>query len=156
LAFYATYFSIRPAVSDLPTLLKGADGIRNKLNDIKTRLSDYKTKGTVKVKEEDLIPTYELALEMLARGYSFTNIDLQKSDAFNYKIEGKTLIPPFKVIDGMGELAAQSIVDARKAKPFTSKLDLIQRTKITKTILATLNNMGVTSNLDEDNQLSLF
>jgi DNA polymerase-3 subunit alpha (Gram-positive type) len=156
LAFYAVYFSVRPDVSDLPTILKGPEAIRNKLHDVKTRLADFKTKGSVKAKEEDLIPIYELALEMYARGYSFTNISLEKSDAFNYIIEGNSLIPPFKVLDGMGEYAAKSIVEARKERPFSSKADLAERTKITKSILTTLNVMGVTSNLDEDNQMSLF
>jgi DNA polymerase-3 subunit alpha (Gram-positive type) len=156
LAFYAVYFSVRPAVSDLPTILQGPEAIRNKLHDIKARLADFKTKGMVKKKEEDLIPIYELALEMHARGYSFTNINLEKSDAFNYIIEGNSLIPPFKVLDGMGEQAAKSIIDARNERPFASKADLAERTKLTKSLLITLNNMGVTTNLDEDNQLRLF
>ncbi|MDR0675342.1 MAG: PolC-type DNA polymerase III [Mycoplasmataceae bacterium] len=156
LAFYAVYFSVRPDVSDLPTILKGPDAIRNKLHDVKTRLADFKTKGSVKAKEENLIPIYELALEMYARGYSFTNINLEKSDAFNYIVEGNTLIPPFKVLDGMGEQAANSIIQARNERPFSSKADLAARTKITKSILAAFNVMGVTNNLDEDNQLSLF
>jgi DNA polymerase-3 subunit alpha (Gram-positive type) len=140
----------------LLTILKGPDAIRNKLYDVKTRLSDFKTKNTVKAKEEDLIPIYELALEMYARGYSFANISLEKSDAFNYIIEGNTLIPPFKVLDGMGELVAKSIVDARNERPFSSKADLVGRTKLTKSLLTALNTMGVTKDLDEDNQMSLF
>jgi DNA polymerase-3 subunit alpha (Gram-positive type) len=126
------------------------------LYDIKTRLADFKTKSTVKAKEEDLIPIYELALEMYARGYSFSKISLTKSDAFNYIIDGNTLIPPFKVLDGMGEQVAQSIVDARNQHPFTSKADLLKRTKITKTLMNSFNLMGVTDDLDEDNQMSLF
>jgi DNA polymerase-3 subunit alpha (Gram-positive type) len=150
------YFSVRPAVSDLPTILRGPEAIRSKLHDVKTRLADYQTKGLVKKKEEDLIPIYELALEMYARGYKFTNINLEKSQAFNYVIEGDTLIPPFKVLDGMGEQAAKSIVDERSKKPFTSKADLANRTDITKSLMITLNEMHVLDHLDEDNQMSLF
>jgi DNA polymerase-3 subunit alpha (Gram-positive type) len=156
MAFYATYFSVRPSVFDLQTIIKGPDEIRNKLNDIKERLKSYLTKKDVKQKEKDLVTIYELALEMYARGFAFENISLAKSEATKFIIDGKNLIPPFSALDGLGDAAAHSIVEARKVKPFVSKADLIERSKISKTTLATFNVLGITTSLDEDNQLSLF
>jgi DNA polymerase-3 subunit alpha (Gram-positive type) len=156
MAFYATYFSVRPAVFDLQTIILGPEAIRNKLDDIRTRLASYVTKKDVKQKEKDLIIIYELALEMYARGFSFKNISLTKSEARKFIIDDKSLIPPFTALDGLGEQAAQSIVDARKISPFVSKADLLTRSKISKTTMAVFNEMGITTSLDEDNQLTLF
>ena len=44
-------------------------------------------------KEKNLLTVIELALEMCERGYSFQKIDLYKSDAHEFKIDGDTLIP---------------------------------------------------------------
>ncbi|OAV63309.1 DNA polymerase III polC-type [Bacteroidales bacterium Barb4] len=51
---------------------------------------------------------------------------------------------------------AQSIVDARNERPFISIEDLSNRTKISKAILALFDRLGITDDLEQDNQLSLF
>lgn len=51
---------------------------------------------------------------MNERGYSFQKVDLYKSSASDFIIEGNTLIPPFNSIPGLGTNAALNIVKARK------------------------------------------
>ena len=62
---------------------------------------------------------------MVQRGYKFSNINLYKSDATNFVVdhETKSLIPPFITIDQLGENNAQTVAEARKDGPFTSKKD---------------------------------
>ena len=119
-------------------------------------LNNNATKKDVKNKDKDLIPIYEITLEMYSRGFGFKCVDLEKSEASKYVIDGNKLIPPFTAIDGLGIAAAESIVNARKQKPFISKEDLMQRTQINKTVLDFLNELGVTNKLKDNNQLSLF
>ncbi|MDE6429312.1 MAG: PolC-type DNA polymerase III, partial [Malacoplasma sp.] len=156
LYFYASYFSIRIDVFDIKTILKGQDELINKINSIKEKLLNPKTKSLVKNKEIDLIPIYELALELLARGFEFSPIDLKKSQATDFLVEGNKLIPPFSAIDGLGETVATSIVKAREEKMFTSKEDIKKRTKVTTAHLKSLIDLEIISSLDDDDQISLF
>jgi len=70
-------------------------------------------------------------------------------------VDGDNLIPPFSVIDGLGDAVADSIVDARNSKGFVSKEDLVSRTSINKTTLGKLEEMGVLKNLSDSNQMTL-
>ena len=156
LHFYSSFFSIRSTVFDLENIVMGKQRIKNTLHDINSRLSNPVTKLSVKNKEIDLIPIYEISLEMIERGYSISNIDLSVSLEDKYVITNNSLIPPFSCLDGLGGAVAKSIVEAREEKPFSSKDDLMKRTKISKTHLKKLIDLGVLNNLFDDEQISLF
>lgn len=156
LHFYSSFLTIRRECFDLETIIKGKTAILEKMNDIKSRLNNPKTKSLVKNKEKDLLPIYEICLEIIARGFNIKNIDLSKSLENEFVIENNVLIAPFTAIDGLGEQVAKTIVEARNAKPFVSKEDLLERTKITKTHFKILGELGVLSHLEEDNQLTIF
>ena len=55
-------------------------------------------------------------------------IDLYKSDAENFVIEGDTLIAPFRAVPSLGLNVAKAIV-AGEEQPFLSKEDLATRGK---------------------------
>ena len=156
LYFYSSFLSIRTQSFDIRSIIAGKHAIEDKINDIKKRYYNNKTKSTVTNKEWDLLPIYEICLEMVARGYAIKNIDLNKSLATEFVVEDSHLIAPFSAIDGLGEAVANSIVEARKERPFTSKEDLMERTKLTKTHLSILNELGVLKHLEDDNQISFF
>ena len=99
----------------------------------------------------------ELALEMKLRGLDFANIDIYKSEATDFIPEQDNIIrPPLNAIAGLGDAAAQSIVEARKDGEFSSQSDLLQRTKISKSVLDTLANYGCLRGLPESEQYLLF
>ena len=156
LHFYSSYLSIRRDVFDLNTIIQGKNAILEKMNDIKNRLNNPKTKLLVKNKEKELLPIYEICLEMIARGFIIKNIDLEKSLENEFLVENNYLIAPFSTIDGLGDSVSKSIVDARNKKHFISKEDLMERTKLTKTHFKILSDLGVLTHLDEDNQLTIF
>ena len=93
---------------------------------------------------------------MCERGYSFQKVDLYKSQASEFLIEGNTLIPPFDSIPGLGTNAAINIVNAREEGEFLSKEDLQKRGKVSKTIIEYLDKQGCLDALPDQNQLSLF
>ena len=95
---------------------------------------------------------------MCARGFKFGNIDLYKSHSKNFAIaeDGKTLLPPFRSIDGLGDNAAQSIYEEAKKNPFISIEDFLNRCKVSSTITQKMKEMNIFDGLPETSQLTLF
>lgn len=152
--YYATYFTTRCDMFDIETMLAGKSAIAAKLKNINGRLAKDATKKDVSQKEKDLVPMLEAALEMYARGISFLNLDIEASETKTFKVvekdKQKYILPAFIVLDGLGEVNAQSIVEARKAGPFKSVNDLRDRTNITRTNSFQLIDLHVLSHLPED------
>ncbi|SEN57333.1 DNA polymerase-3 subunit alpha [Amphibacillus marinus] len=148
--FYAAYFTVRASDFELDTMVKGSAAIRSRIEDI------YKKGNDAAPKEKSLVVVLELALEMNARGFTFKKVDLYKSSATDFLVEGDGLIPPFNAIDGLGTNAALNIVKAREQGEFLSKEDLRERSRISKTVLEYLDDHGCLQGMEEKNQLSLF
>ena len=70
-------------------------------------------------------------------------------------IDGK-LMPALSTIDGMGDKAADGLVDAALDGQFLSKDDLRDRAKISKTVIETMADLGILGDMAESNQISLF
>ncbi len=153
LEYYATYFSTRCDAFDIHTLLGGYEAIRDKILEIRDKKS--KRDPSLKKKDEDLIDLFDVALEMTARGYTFSNIDIDSSHSKNFVVDHETnsLIPPFICIDGLGESVGDSIMEARKNGPFLSKEEILKRTQLSLTCFKTLEQLGVFKDLNEENQL---
>lgn len=157
LEYYAVYFTTRCDAYDIETMIKGKDAIKERFLDIQSRKANYATAKDVTNKEESLLTTLESAIEMTARGFTFSNIDLYKSDAKNFIVdhETKSLIPPFSSLDGLGEAAAKTVIEARKNGEFLSIEDLTARTQLNGTNIKMLEKLGVLKNLQPKNQLEL-
>ena len=87
------------------------------------------------------------------------NIDLYKSLATEFRVNpdnNHEIIPPFKVLDGLGDNVAESIVAARRERDFLSKEDLAEHTQLSNTLIKKLDDIGVLKGLDDSNQMSLF
>ena len=108
-------------------------------------------------KDKDLMVIMELVIEMLCRGIRLAPVDLYQSDATQFLLVSDTLIRmPFNALPGLGEAAAQSIVEAREAAPFISVEDLRNRTKISQALIELLREGGCLSGLPETNQTTLI
>lgn len=150
LLYYASYFTVRAEDFDLDAMVKGSAAIRKRIEEINAKGLD------ATAKEKNLLTVLEIALEMCERGFSFKNIDLYRSQATEFVIDGNSLIPPFNAIPGLGVNVALNIVRARDEGEFLSKEDLQQRGKVSKTILEYLESRGCLDSLPDHNQLSLF
>ncbi|MFC0271331.1 PolC-type DNA polymerase III [Metabacillus herbersteinensis] len=150
LLYYAAYFTVRADDFDIDSMVKGSTAIKAKIDEINLKGLEASTK------EKNLLTVLELALEMCERGYSFGKVDLYRSSASEFIIDGKSLIPPFNSIPGLGTNAAINILKARENGEFLSKEDLQQRGKVSKTIIEYLDNHGCLESLPDQNQLSLF
>jgi DNA polymerase-3 subunit alpha (Gram-positive type) len=103
-----------------------------------------------------MISILEMGLEMTARGLKFKSIDLYRSDATRFIIDGDSLIPPFGAIAGVGENAAYNIAVSREEGHFLSVEDFQQRSKASKTVVEVLTGLGTFRGMPESNQLMLF
>ncbi len=150
--YYAAFLSIRCNDFDVDSMLKGYDAVKTKIMEIQTK--GYEATN----KDKAVLETLQIALEMLSRGYSFKNIDITKSEANNFLIDedGKSLILPFKTIDGLGEQVSKSIIEERNKKAYYSIEDFQNRGKVNTTTMSKLRLLGVLDNLPETSQLSLF
>ncbi|MDN3449326.1 PolC-type DNA polymerase III [Planococcus sp. APC 3906] len=148
--YYAAYFTVRAEDFDVNAMAKGSSSIRAKLDELNSKGLEASTK------EKNLMTVMELALEMVERGFTFQKVDLYKSSADEFIIEGTSLIPPFNAIPGLGTNAAKSIVAARGLGTFLSKEDLQQRGRVSKTIIEYMDDHGCLEGMPDANQLSLF
>lgn len=150
--YYCAFLSIRRDDFDVPSMIRGEDAIRDKIDEIDAKGNQASNK------EVNTRDTLCICLEMAARGFRFENINIEKSDAANFVItdDEKGLIIPFRALDGLGENVAEAIVKARKDRPFISQEDLQVRGKVNTSALEKLKALGCLDNLSESNQLSLF
>nr|WP_093263088.1 PolC-type DNA polymerase III [Psychrobacillus sp. OK032] len=148
--YYAAYFTVRASDFDLISMVNGSQTMRAKLDEINAKGLDAAPK------EKSLLTVLEIALEMNERGIRMQKVDLYKSKATEFTIEGSTLIPPFNAIPGLGTNVAIQITKARLDGEFLSKEDLQQRGRVSKTIIEYMDTMGCLEGLPEANQLSLF
>ena len=68
----------------MEAMVKGSAAIRAKIEEINGKGLDASTK------EKNLLTVLELALEMCERGFSFEKIDLYRSSANEFIIDGKS------------------------------------------------------------------
>ena len=150
LAYYAAFFSIRASGFSYELMCQGRERLEANLADYKKR------QDTLSKKEQDTLRDMRFVQEMYARGFEFVPIDIYKAKARHFQIVNGKLMPSLSSIDGLGEKAAEGIVDAAKDGKFLSKEDFRNRTKVSKTICDLMADLGLLGELPESNQLSLF
>lgn len=150
--YYCAYFSIRAKAFDIKTMGAGLDAIKRKMQEIAEKRKNNEASNV----EIDLYTTLEIVNEMWERGFKFGKLDLYRSDATEFIIDGDTLIPPFVAMDGLGENVAKQLVRARQEGEFLSKTELRKRGGLSTTLVEKMDEMGILGNMPEDNQLSLF
>ena len=150
LAYYAAYFSIRASAFSYEIMCQGKDKLEFYLRDYKKR-SDSLSK-----KEQDVLKDMKIVQEMYARGFEFLPLDIYTAKADKFQIIDGKLMPPLNSIEGMGDKAAEAVEAASKDGPYLSRDDFRQRTKVSKTVIDLMTDLGMFGNLPESNQLSLF
>lgn len=150
LAYYASYFSVRATGFDYEIMCQGKERLDMHLNDFKKR------KDTLSNKEKDQYSDGRIVQEMYARGFSFMPIDIYRAEPHRFQIIAGKLMPSLNSIEGLGDNAAIAIAEAAKDGPFLSKDDFRQRTKVSKTVIELMSDLGLFGDLPDSNQLSLF
>ena len=150
LAFYAAYFSIRAAAFSYELMCQGKEALERHMADYESRMD------TLSPKEKDSYHDMRIVQEMYVRGFEFTPIDLFKVQATRFQIVDGKLMPSLSSIEGLGNKAAESIVEAALGGAFLSRQDFRERAKVGQTVSDKLLELGILSDIPESNQLSLF
>ena len=152
LAYYAAYFSIRADEFDANVIARGKDFVKEQIDALEAEAKESK----LDAKKNATLIVLQLAWEMFLRGYTCEYVDLYRSAADKFIIDGDALLPPFSSLSGMGIKAAESIVAAREDGEFTSIENLRARTGISKTNIEILRQHGCLDGMEESDQLALF
>lgn len=150
LAYYAAFFSIRASAFSYEIMCQGRDKLEYYLADYKKRAD------SLSKKEQDTLRDMRIVQEMYARGFEFMPIDIYRAKARNFQIIDGKLMPSLSSIDGLGDKAADAVVDAVKDGAFLSIEDFSSRTKVNGTICGLMADLGLLGDLPQSNQLSLF
>lgn len=146
--FYAVYFT--NSISDFKHthISKGLNYMTSFINSIKSDPN---------FEMDNEFYCYELAEEMFARDIKFEDIDLYKSHPTNFTVVNEnTILPPLMAIENVSESMALRIGQARKESKFISKEDFINRTKINKTALESMENALMFEGMQDTNQIDFF
>ena len=149
--YYAAQFSAEYDDFDIESMIKGYEAVKQRVIEINEKGYDATNK------ESSVLECLKVALEALARNITFKPIDLYKSHYHDFVIDDDgNLIPPFRAIDGLGEVVAKNIVEEREKREFISIEDLQKRAKLSSTLIEKLRSMGILDGMDESSQLTLF
>ena len=94
--------------------------------------------------------------EMYARGLEFTPVDIYKAQSRNFIITDGKIMPSFKVIEKVGEVAGENIAIAAAKGPFISLEDIMRRAKVGQVAVDKLVEIGAVEGLAKNNQISIF
>lgn len=149
--FYASWLTSKATDVDIESMIKGYDGIKNKIIEIQNKGYDATNK------ENGQLESLKVCLEAAARGIKFLPVDLNNSPATVWGVRDDTSIyPPFSAIEGLGDTVAKNIVEEREKSPFLSIENCQKRAKVSGTLIDKMKAMGIFEGMEESNQISLF
>ena len=148
--FYAAFLTVAPGGFDAEIVGKGYDVVNEVIKELEKKGNEATQK------ENETCQTLYLVREAMARGVKFLNVDLKRSDASAFLPENGKIRMPFNSLPGLGDTAAEKIIDARNKYDIYSIEDLREHTGISKTVIEILRRNHVLDGLSETNQFSLF
>ena len=152
LEFYATYFTVRGDDIDYEAAVGGIKVAQRRMKEVAARLKEERT-----AKDEDVYSSLQIVCELLARGYEFLPISIEKSEAKRYVVENGKIRLPFSALKGVGENAANALYEACKdGANFLSQDELQQKSGISSAVLETMRAVGALADLPESAQITLF
>jgi DNA polymerase-3 subunit alpha (Gram-positive type) len=150
LAYYASYFSIRASAFNYELMCLGREVLE-------MHIADYKRRSNILTKkEQDTFKDMRIVQEMYARGFQFLPIDIYNAKAHTFQIIDGKLMPSLSTIEGLGDKAADGVVEAAKQGTFLSRDDFRVRCKVSSTVTDTMAKLGLLGDLPASNQMSLL
>ena len=148
--FYIAYFTVRADLFDAAIMTKGVERVRSEMHTLNLK------GNSMSANEKSLYTILEICLEMYERGISFLPADLYESHAKKFRKVGNAILPPLNAFAGVGESAAEAIMNAAKDGKFLSQEDLKSRAGITKAVVETLEENGVLDGLPATSQIGFL
>ena len=149
-AFYAAYFTSKVDNFDADIIGLGVSAVEAKMDEIEM------LGNTATTKQKDHLTVYEVMYEMMSRGYEFCEPELGIAEPCQFKVVEGRIMLPYNAINGIGDLAAESLAEAYEEKPFGNLDDVRTRTKLSGTNIDDLKKHGLFEGLPERAQMTLF
>ena len=149
-AFYAAWFSIRAKAFNYEHMCQGENHLHAIMHEYNSKKDELTNAQQAEYGDMRLVE------EMYERGIEFLPIDIFKVKSRDFQVIGDKIMPSLTSIDGMGEKAADQIVEAAKDGPFLSKDDFKQRTKCPQAVIDKMADMGLLGDIPDSNQISIF
>ena len=150
LEYYAAYYSVRADSFSYESMCFGKEKLELLMNQMLSR-EDLLSK-----KEHDLLKDMRIVQEMYARGFEFMPIDIHKAQAKDFIIIDGKIMPALTSIQGLGEKAAECIVEAMKSGGTTYIDELKRKAGLGDNMINTLDELGILGDMPKSSQLSLF
>ena len=144
--FYSAWFSKRAKNHVVHAYLGGKMAIRAAMDEIMSKSGRTAT-------DDDKYTALQVALECVARKINFLPVSISKSSASIFEPEGKDLRIPFSAVDSLGEAIAIDIVEKRNQNAFTSKKDVLRRTRLSQTLYDEFDVMHYFDDLPEEDPI---
>ncbi len=148
--FYIAYFTVRADLFDATIMANGVEKVKEEMRKLNLKSVNMTTN------EKSIYTILEICLEMYERGIEFLPVDLYKSHAKKFQKVGNSILPPLNAFQGVGDAAAEGIMEAAKEGTFMSQEDLKNRSGANKSVIETLAQNGVLKNLPESSQVNMF
>ena len=148
--FYIAYFTVRADLFDAALMTKGVEKVKSEMHRLILK------GNTMSATEKSIYTILEICLEMYERGIKFLPVDLYKSHARKFRKIGNDILPPLNAFAGVGDAAADAIMNAAQEGKFLSKEDLKNRAGITKAVMETLEENGVLRDLSDTSQIGFL
>ncbi len=149
LEFYTAFLNRKVDDFKMTAMFKPVD-------ELKKSKKELDGKGNLNAKEKQELFLYEILIEMHYRGIELLQLDIYKSEARSFKIEGGKIRMPLIAMDGLGEAVAFNVIEERGKGDFLSMEDLVKRTKLNKTVMDLLKTYNCIPELSATNQQTLF
>ena len=146
--FYAAFLTVAPGGFDAEIVMKGKNYVFHVIEELQAKGQDATQK------EHETISTMQLVGECLARGIAFLPVDLYRSDMKKFLPENGKIRMPFSALSGLGETAAQKIVELRDKGEIYSVEDLRNGAGLSRSVIDILRRTHVLDDLSETNQFS--
>ena len=150
--FYAAFLTVAPAGFDGEIAIGGYRGVNSAIAALEKKIEENEASA----KDKEQLTTFYLVREAMARGVQFLGVSLEKSHATAFLPEDGKIRMPFNSLPGLGDTAAQKIVEVRDKQQIHSIEELRLKTGISKAVIEILRRNHVLDNLTETNQLTLF
>ncbi len=150
LAYYAAFFSIRASAFNYELMCMGRAALDRYIDENQKKI-DKRTAS-----DDDVLKDMKVVREMYARGFEFVPIDIYKAKAHRFQIVDGKIMPSLDSLDGLGDKAADQVVEAANTSKFLSRDDFKNRTKTSQKIVDLMYDLGILGNLPKSNQISLF
>lgn len=149
-AFYAAWFTSK--VDNFDAEIAGKS-----LADVERRMEELEKLGnSATAKEKETLTVYEVMYEAMSRGYEFAEPVLGVAEPCKFSVVDGRIMMPFNAISGIGDTAAESLVNAYAEKPFSTLDDVRSRTRLSGTNVDDLIRHGLFAGLPESAQMTIF